>query len=134
MRPQELLLAVPRVAVLTAVVGHVLEQVLVQLGGRREAAEAVGHEQPSPLPVHLVVVLPGLVAKLAEELVAHRTLLETPLDHIVAKYSLPPPAEVAVVHEPQDKFEECQRLLVLRVGRFRQERGPDGLPLHAPHV
>lgn len=46
-----------------------LEQVLVERVAGREDGETVGHQKPTPLRVGLVVVLPGLVTQLAEDLV-----------------------------------------------------------------
>jgi hypothetical protein len=56
---EQLLLADGLVAVV-AVVGDVLQEVLVQRPRRRERGQAVGEQEPAALAVLLVVVLPRL--------------------------------------------------------------------------
>lgn len=79
---------------------HLLEQVFVEDGRGREAAEAVRHEDPSSLIVGLVLILPGLVAELAQDLVTHRFAGESALHHVVSQGALLLAAQVVVVHEP----------------------------------
>lgn len=44
------------------------------------------------------------------------------------------PAEVVVVHEPEDELEDGQRLVVVALLRLGQERRLDRLALHLPQV
>ena len=115
-------------------VRHVLEQVLVQRLGRAEGRQAVGHEEPAPLRVGLVIVLLGLVGELAVDLVPQLLVPDPLVDDVVAQDLLLLPGELGVVHEAEDQLEDRQRLLVVALLGLRKEGGLYWLLAHLPEV
>ena len=88
----EQLLLAERLVSVVAVIGDVLQEILVKGPGGGESREAVGHEEPAPLAVLLVVVLPRLrnrfnkiVSSLVKILV---TYLNTRIQQILHSYHL----------------------------------------------
>lgn len=79
---QQLLLAEANEA-LVAVVGDIFKQILEERLTWRKAAQAICHQLPGPFQTGDVLILPSLIAELAEYLVSQDLIAEAFLDDVI---------------------------------------------------